>query len=274
MKKWLQSIILCVTLVASIFAMNTSTIQAQEKLNFLLVGVDSGYEEGRDEDIVGSRADAIMIATLDPAENTLTLSSIPRDTLVEIPGRGPDKANHAFAYGGIDLTEETIADWLDIEFDHYVVANMTGYVKIVDILGGLKVVPPTSFDWNGIYQFEKGKDTKLDGDRAIAYARERYYSGGDYARQGRMRDMVASAVNKVIAEGNIEKYRDDFDDRFEYIVTDLEFDQIVELFDSYANEDLEIKQFQLTGKGQNEGQLGYVDVTNESSLEGLKEIVQ
>ena len=268
-KKMIQTVVLFLALV---FVGSPNVINAQEsqKLNFLLIGTDSGY--GRGEDLAGIRSDAIMIATLDATENKLTLSTIPRDTLVYIPGYYEDKINHAFAFGGIDLTQAALEGWLGVEFDYYVAANMTGYIEIVDALEGLKVIPPTSFEISG-HQFQEGEEMQIDGDEALGYARERYTSGGDYARQARMREMVKVAVEKVLAQGNIESYRSLFENRSGVIVTNISFDEIVSLYESYANTDLVIEEFQLTGDGYVDGTLGYIDVSHPASLDELLTIL-
>lgn len=244
--------------------------QESQKLNFLLIGTDSGY--GRPEDLAGSRSDAIMIATLDAGENKLTLSTIPRDTLVYIPGYYEDKINHAFAFGGIDLTKTALEGWLDVEFDYYVVANMTGYIEIVDALEGLRVISPTSFEISG-HQFQEGAEMQIEGDQALGYARERYTSGGDYARQARMREMVKVAVEKVLHQGEIESYRSIFENRSDVIITDINFDEVVTLYESYANTDLIIEEFQLTGDGYTDESLGYIDVSHPESLAQLLDIL-
>lgn len=257
-----------------------STVFAQEdvqdiqgKINFLLLGLDSGYEADREDSTVGARSDAIMIATLDTSENTLTLSSIPRDSLVDIPGYGSDKVTHAYAYGGLDLTRETLENWLQTDFDHYVTSNMPGFVTIINTLGGITVVPPVTFDWWDMQHFVKDVPRLLDGDAALAYARERMTSGGDYARQLRMRDMLQLMIEKVANEDDIDQYREDFENRDQYIETDLSFKQIKAFYDYYKTHQPEIKMFQLNGEGQNHEGLGYIDLTDENSLNELREII-
>lgn len=271
MFKKLTKVVLVLLALVFVSHASLSHAQAAEKLNFLLVGTDSGY--GRGDSLQASRSDALMIATMDPDTNTLTLSTIPRDTLVDIPGYGGDKVNHAFAFGGIDLTQAALEGWLGIEFDHYVATNMTGYIEIIDALNGLKVLPPATFSISG-HDFVEGVEQDLNGDQALGYARERYTSGGDYARQARMREMVRVAIEKVIAQGDIEQYRSIFENRADYLITSLTFDEIVALYEQYGHEDLMIEEFQLTGSGYTDDVLGYIDVTDPASLEALLEIVR
>ena len=91
-------------------------IKAKEKVTILLMGVD------KREDDVG-RSDTMMIATIDPHLDKATLLSIPRDTRVKIRGRGYDKINAAFAYGGVELSEATVESFLGIDIDHYITVD-------------------------------------------------------------------------------------------------------------------------------------------------------
>ena len=81
-------------------------------VNVLVMGVD---ERGDD---VG-RSDTLFLISLDTGSKSIKMLSIPRDTRVKIPGYGWDKINHAFAYGGHQLTEKTVEDLLGIKIDYY-----------------------------------------------------------------------------------------------------------------------------------------------------------
>lgn len=101
--------------------------------NVLLVGVD---DRGEDESV---RADAIMIATIDSVNNKLKLTSLMRDTLVNIPGKGETKLTHAHAYGGIDLLIKTIESNFQIDINKYVKINFDGFKDVVNTIGGVEV---------------------------------------------------------------------------------------------------------------------------------------
>lgn len=274
MKK-IFKLFVCTLLIMFGVLISVTPTYAQEsgKLNYLFLGTDAGYEADREEHLDKSRTDAIMILTLDPSNNTLTISTIPRDSLVDIPGHGRDKVNHAFAFGGLDLSIQTLEQWLNIKFDHYVVSNMPGFVKIIDFFNGIDVVPPTTFNWAEKFFFKKEEPQHIDGEHALGYARERFTSGGDYARQARMREMMTVIIKRLIAEGNIEQYRDAYDNRYEYILTDLPFDELVALFNEYGNENLNIVEFQLKGHGYTHESLGYIDETDPASFEELMSII-
>ena len=247
--------------------------QESDKMNFLFLGTDSGYLPDRPAEISPSRSDAIVIVTLDKKNKQVTVSSMPRDTLLEIPGYGGEKATHAFAYGGVDLTKQSLEAMLDIKFDKYVVANMGGFVNIIDLLKGITVIPPMSFSHAG-FTFVEGQSQHIDGAQALSYARERYTSGGDYARQMRMREMVAVILKMAIDSGDIEAYRPLFEQRGELVDTDFTFDEVVELYEEYGNDDLVFKDFGLLGSSYNDPAAGYVEIPDPDSFEEFLSILQ
>ena len=101
--------------------------------NILLLGID---DRGTEEPI---RSDTIMILTLDDNNKKMKLTSIMRDTYVEIPGHGSQKINHAFAYGGVNLMAQTIEKNFHISLEQYVKINFEGFKDLADSLGGLDV---------------------------------------------------------------------------------------------------------------------------------------
>ena len=100
--------------------------------NVLLIGTDA---RTLDE---ASRADSIIIATLDNNKKQIRLTSLFRDTLVNIPGHGEGKLNAALAYGGPELLIETIKETYGISLDKYVIINFWGFEAIIDQMGGLE----------------------------------------------------------------------------------------------------------------------------------------
>ena len=101
--------------------------------NILLLGTD-----GRTLD-EASRSDTIMILTIDDIHKKLKLTSIMRDTFVEIPGHGEQKINAAFAYGGTTLLMKTIEMNFQIKLDKYAIINFFGFKDLIDSIGGLDI---------------------------------------------------------------------------------------------------------------------------------------
>lgn len=111
--------------------------------------------------------------------------AVPRDTLVEVPGVGPDKLNAAFAYGGPELTVETLEGFLGLTIGDYVVVDFGGVEEIVDALGGVTVYveEPVAYQLAGRYVAIPAGEQTLNGAEALAYVR---YRGGPTADIGRI----------------------------------------------------------------------------------------
>ncbi|MGX7108496.1 LCP family protein [Facklamia miroungae] len=194
-KKLSKYIVLFSIVISSFFIANVSTHATDINKPFavLLLGIDTG-DLGRTEK---GRSDVMLIATVNPEEENVVITSIPRDTYVDIPGRGMDKINHAYAFGGPELSIQTVENWLDIEIPYYMTVDMKGLSDVVDSVGGVDVVPPNTFEIGG-FTFTEGQEVHLDGEKALAYVRERYTSGGDYARQKRQRQVIVGIAQSAL----------------------------------------------------------------------------
>lgn len=263
--------------VLSLFLVNITGVRAQEittKQNYLFLGIDSGTYAGRSDNFSGHLADAIMFVTVDPANSSVTIATMPRDGYAEIPGYGGNKVNSAFAYGGKDLMIQTLSNMFGVNFDHYVVANMDGFIEIIDTLNGVDVVPPQTFSMYEKFFFEEGVPKHLDGEHALGYARERYQTGSDYSRQGRMREMVTNIFKQVLQMDDIESYRAIFDNRPHYIETDFTFDEIKALHAQFKGKEITFNEYQLQGVSEVDDVLGWLEIITPESLAELQSIVQ
>lgn len=231
-------------------------------MSVLLLGVDTG-DMGR---VDQGRSDTMMVLDVNKETKEGVLASIARDAYVEIEGYGMDKINHAYAFGGAELSMQTVNNLLGTEIEDYVVVNMAGLKEIVDAVGTIEVVPPTSFSIGGYY-FTEGVPMQLDSDMALAYARERYTSGGDYARQERQREVVQAIVEKVASTESIVNFIPMFSALSNNIETNLSLPQLFELFQMY-NSDTVIEAYQLLGYGEMIDGV-YYDIIDNESLEIL-----
>ena len=135
--------------------------------NFLVLGSDRRPGEER------GRADTIMLMRYGGGKAARL--SIPRDTLVNIPGTGPSKINAAYAIGGPTLMIETIKEYLGIEVNHLVEIDFKGFVKFVDALGGVNMTFDTCIRsrFEGrTHRFPKGEN-HLNGEEALDIVRIR-----------------------------------------------------------------------------------------------------
>ena len=171
--------------------------EAPEKIkNIALFGVDS-------ENGVG-RSDSIMIATIDPIHNKLKITSIMRDSYVNIEGRGYDKINHAYAFGGPELAIKTINQNFGLNIDDFVAVDFNSLPKIINILGGITLnITNEELQYINSYiddinrkdgtsspHISNTGEQYVDGVQALAYSRIRYTSGGDYKRTERQRTVL------------------------------------------------------------------------------------
>ena len=238
----------------------------KSSMSILVLGIDSG-DLDRDEQ---GRSDVIMVVTLNPTAQQVTLTSIPRDTYVPIAQTDMyDKLNHAFSFGGVDLTLKTINHWLESRIQHYVVVDLAGLKEIVNAVGGIEIIPPTSFEMDGIF-FTEGEKMLLSGEEAVAYSRERYTSGGDYARQERQREIVMALVNKLNSTDVLLRLPQVLQKISSSLDTNMEMTEILSLFQEYRQLLSQVETFQLEGEGQLIDEV-YYEVPFEASVNALKQ---
>ena len=179
----------------------------QPGTTYLLVGSDSRAdltEEQRRElgtgGDVGQRTDTIMLLHTGRGPNLLM--SIPRDSIVEIPGReGTDKINAAYAYGGPALLIRTIEQNTGIRVDDYVEIGFGGFVGMVDALGGIEICPTNAMkDPDANLDIPEGCQ-EADGGTALGYARSRKTSAqlGDVKRAQHQREVVSAIGREAVS---------------------------------------------------------------------------
>lgn len=220
------------------------TVQTKKPLSVLFLGVDTG-DLGRTEQ---GRSDAMMVMTVNPNTNKSTLVSIPRDTRSEIIGNGTvDKINHAYAFGGVAMSVNTVQNLLNIPIDYYVEVNMQGLRDIIAAVGSVEVIPNNSFSQDGYY-FTQGVPTQLDYNSVLPFVRNRY-SDSDYGRQERQRFVVEAILRKVASLDSILNYGDVLTALQNNMQTNLTFQDIQGLFFDYREALGKLQQIQLGGQG-------------------------
>jgi LCP family protein required for cell wall assembly len=178
---------------------------SQPGTTYLLVGSDSRKGLSKEENKrlgtggvgdVGQRTDTIML--LHTGSGPSMLLSIPRDSIVEIPGRGSSKINSAFAVGGPKLLVKTIEQNTGLRIDHYVEIGFGGFVNSVDAVGGIEICPTQRMvDPQANLRIKKGCQ-EVDGVTALGYARSRHVSKyGDIDRAKHQREVVSAIGSEV-----------------------------------------------------------------------------
>lgn len=246
----------------------STTVQAQDGASdhttILLLGIDTGSHGRIDQ----GRSDVLMLLDLNTRQDQGVLASIPRDSYVNIPGYGMDKINHAYAFGGADLSMATVNQWLETDLTNYISVNMAGLAEIVDAVGHITVVPPTSFSI-GEYSFVQGQAIDLDGQAALAYARERYTSGGDYARQARQRDIVQAVITEAMSINSVLNFVNIFSSLTGNIDTNMSLPSLFQVFVEFRGLEDNLINYQLTGYGQMYDGI-YYEVIDAETLNNLK----
>lgn len=158
--------------------------------NIALFGIDT-----RDDTYEGSRSDCIMIASINHDTKEIKIVSVYRDTYLNIPGRGLDKVNHAYAYGGPVLSMSTLNTNLDLDITEFVTVNFTATKDIINAIGGVTLTV-TDAEAKSIPRISSGGTYLLDGEQALAYGRIRKIDN-DYKRTERMRTVVMAVFEKA-----------------------------------------------------------------------------
>lgn len=166
--------------------------------NVLVLGVDNAGSV--------NRSDTIMVANINPQKNTVSIVSIPRDTRVDIPGRGQDKINHAFAYGGIELTKKSVEEFLGIKVPYHVVIDIKGLENVINEVGGVtinveKKMYYVDYSQNLFVDLKPGIQ-HMAGKDAVSYLRYRA-DGGDLNRIMRQQNFIQAFGSQITSKENV-----------------------------------------------------------------------
>ncbi|OCA87701.1 LytR family transcriptional regulator [Bacillus sp. FJAT-27225] len=218
------------------------TFEKQEPFSVLLLGVD---ERKGDR----GRSDTMIVLTVNPNQKSVKMLSIPRDTRTDIVGHGTvDKINHAYAFGGVEMSMNTVENFLDIPIDYYAQINMEGFKDIVDAVGGIKVNNTLDFTYDGKH-FPKG-EIKLTGAEALKYSRMRYEDPrGDFGRQNRQRDIIQAVLKEGASFSSLTNFGDIFKALGKNVRTNLSFDQMMDIQKNYKPAVGNVQQVEIKGDG-------------------------
>jgi LCP family protein required for cell wall assembly len=202
---------------------------AEEPVTFLLVGSDTRGRTAQGEDPDG-RSDAIMIARFSADRRHAQLISIPRDSWVEIPGRGMNKINASYAFGGPPLLIQTVEQLTQVRIDHYVTIDFDGIIQVTDDLGGVDVVVAETTK-NGRFTFPAGVN-HLTGEQVRSYLGQRKnLPGGDFDRVRRQQQYLKAVFSKLFSA-------DTFTDPVRLDAAMLALTRSVGVDDTLSNRDL------------------------------------
>ena len=258
--------------------------------SILLLGYGGGKHEG------GTLTDSIMVAKINPKNETINLISVPRDLWVSIPINNEEvvskKINEAFSIGsddkkypnkkieftgeagGGEMVKEVIGQILGFKIDYFASIDFDGFVKIIDILGGIDINVP--YYWEDTkypletnindscgkteeeitaltatmsgekledqfmcryetLKFEKGQN-HLDGITALKYTRSRHSktNGGDFNRAERQKQIITATRDKVINIGFVTKIIPTINTLTRHIKTDIDISKMGEFVSKFG----------------------------------------
>ncbi|OIQ60622.1 putative transcriptional regulator YvhJ [Moorella thermoacetica] len=194
-------------------------------LNILLLGTDA-----RPGQKVGN-TDTIILAHFDGER--LALLSIPRDTRVNIPGHGMDKINTAYGIGGPDLITSIVADLTGVPISKYALLRWDGFIKIIDLVGGVTVnIPRNMYYYDPVdgpqYKINLKKGLQhLDGHQALAFVRFREEALGDIDRTGQQQELIKALLEKVRQPGTLLKMPRLLPEIYKNVETNMGLDEML-----------------------------------------------
>ncbi|WP_195469551.1 LCP family protein [Clostridium sp. D43t1_170807_H7] len=252
--------------------------------NIALFGIDTS------DGGVG-RSDSIMIATIDTHNKKLKLTSIMRDSYVNIDGHGLDKINHAYAFGKAELAIKTLNENFDLNISEFAAVNFSTLPKIIDKLGGIELdidseelqyINGYISELNGINNTSVSPISStglqhVNGTQAMAYCRIRYTSGGDYKRTERHREVLSKMFEKILSMSPTS-YPSLLNEILPMISTSLSASEIMDLGNEVlkvGSTSLEQERFPLDGycEGQMIGGVYYLTFDKETTVNQLHDYI-
>ena len=242
------------------------SVEAGDPISILVMGVDERQGDR-------GRTDAMMVLGVNPRRDSVLMFSIPRDTRTQIPGHGPDKINHAYAYGGVPLATKTVEQFLDVPVDYYVEENMKGFERVVNQLGGVNVHNEFAFQLEG-YQFPEG-NLHLNGAEALKYARMRKDDPrGDIGRGERQQEVLAQVMTRAKNPVNVTRMSDILRSLGDNVKTNLSPDELQTMTRDYRSAIDQIEHLKVQGSGERLDGVWYYIVSDEERQRITRELNQ
>ena len=227
-----------------------------------------------------SRSDVNILAVVNTDTKNILLLSTPRDFYVDysVTGGAKDKLTHAGIYG-IDASIDALERLYDIDVNYYLRINFTGFMDVIDALGGISVYSDYEFTVNNVKTFQKGYND-VNGREALAFARERYsFADGDYQRGRNQMEVIRAVINKAASSSLLVNYTSVMDAIAGSFETNMPRSQIAALVRMQLSDMAQWNITSYTSSGQSmyaetfsmPGQDLYVIVPDENSIAEAKE---
>ncbi|MGN1277017.1 MAG: LCP family protein [Floccifex sp.] len=254
----------------------------------LVSGIDTRTGSFEDSD---SRSDVNLVITINPNTHQIYLVSIPRDYYVQTvceQGDGcangeMDKLTHT-GWHGISTTEKTIENLLDIEINYNVLVNFQTIVTFVDLLDGVDVYSEYDTELSASFHacsVQEGMN-HLNGECALAYARERYaYADGDRQRGKNQMEIVSAIIKKCCSTAILDKIPDILNIMEDLFQTNMETGQILSFVRQQLSQGNEwsVYTYSLNGTGATDyayelQDYAYVMYPDETTIQNAKEDIE
>lgn len=211
-----------------------ANLDAGDITNIAFFGVDQ-----REKGELG-RSDSTMVLTIDKKHKKIKMTSLMRDSYVQIDGHGQDKLNHAYAFGGPQLAIKTINENFGLNIKDFVSVNFGDLAHIIDALGGVQInIKNNEVKLVNDYIKDVASVTGLKGEplsnsgmqnlngvQAVAYSRIRYVGNGDFERTERQRTVLTALFEKITKAG-VSEYPSLVNKLLPYVETSLSTGDII-----------------------------------------------
>ncbi|MDO4600698.1 MAG: LCP family protein [Eubacteriales bacterium] len=231
--------------------------------------------------VAKSRSDVNIIAVANTKTRQLLLVSTPRDYFVplSISGGVPDKLTHAGIYG-ISVSMDTLGMLYGIDINNYFRINFGGFINIIDALGGITVESDYDFSTSG-FHYNKGSNY-VNGEQALAFARERYsFSGGDRQRGKNQMAVIQGVINKALSPELLKNYSSILSSLQGSFETNISYEEIARLLQQQLTEGgaWNIVSYSVDGTGDKQkpysmSQPAYVMIPDYNTVDTAKEMIQ
>ena len=208
-------------------------------VNILVMGIDLPLDLPNSQmsnDVFAGRSDTMLLVHLDPASQTISMLSIPRDTQVDIPELGIEKINYANAAGGSKLAAQVVSRTLNgVTIDRYLRVSTGAFRELVNLVGGIDIYVPQRMEYTDNTQklkidLQPGQQT-LNGEQAEQFARFRNDGNGDIGRVQRQQQVIRALKDKVSSPAMVTKLPQAIELFRQYIDTNLTVEEMLAVAD-------------------------------------------
>jgi len=248
-------------------------VKLDKRVSVLLVGADKRPGD------TAYNTDTLIVASADPDTNIISLLSIPRDTRITLNSDPFVKINSVVMYRGIDELVRQVEDLTGITLDGYVVTNFDGFKGIIDTLGGIDIYVEKDMYWetgdkvDGVIDLKKGQQ-RLDGSKALQYARYRNDDLADIGRTARQQKVIKAVIKEALQASTIPKLPQLLSQVNQMVETNLKLKDMLKLAKAAAAFDSSnVVSLTLPGAGIYLDHISYWEVNRTIAKETIKNLL-